>query len=157
MTEPTIQPAPVRKSIRVNAPVAKAFDVFTAGMARWWPRGYSIGKAPMKEVILEPGVNGRWIERGEDGSECVLGRILAWEPPARFVLAWQISGEWKYDPALVTEVEVRFVADGTGTRVELEHRNLERFGAHAAAMRAAIDEPRGWTTFLELFKAAAEG
>ncbi len=156
MNESTITPAPVRKSIRVNAPVAKAFEVFTAGMSRWWPKGYSIGKSPMKDVILEPGVNGRWIERAEDGSECILGRVLAWEPPARFVLAWQISGEWTYDPDLVTEVEVRFIADGGGTRVELEHRNLERFGAHAEAMRTAIDGPRGWPAFLELFKVAAE-
>ena len=155
MDDKTIKPTPVRHQIHVNLPPAKAFELFTAGMGTWWPKAYSLGSAPMKDVILEPGVGGRWIQRGQDGSECQLGKLLQWEPPARFVLAWQISGSWQYDPDLVTEVEVRFVADGSGTRVELEHRNLERFGAHLETMRAAIDGTRGWPALLASYAEAA--
>jgi uncharacterized protein YndB with AHSA1/START domain len=79
--------------------------------------------------------------------------VIDWQPPARLVLAWQLSGEWKFDPALVTEVEVRFVAESTGvTRVELEHRNLERMGDKAAQVRGMVDAPGGWTAILESFK-----
>ena len=80
-----------------------------------------------------------------------------WEPPARLVLAWQLTADWKFDPSLITEVEVRFIADGANkTRVELEHRNLERYGERADGLRATIDSPEGWGGLLQLFKQAAE-
>ena len=154
---PTITPAPVRKSIRVKASPEKAFEVFTAGMSRWWPGSHSINQSPLKSVTIEPRVGGRWFERGEDGSECEWGRVLAWEPPAQLVLAWQVDGQWRFDPNLVTEVEVRFIPDGDATRVELEHRNIERFGDQAEPTRAALDSEMGWGGLLESFAAAAEG
>jgi uncharacterized protein YndB with AHSA1/START domain len=151
----TISPAPVRRSVRVKASPDRAFEVFTAGMGRWWLKQQTIGSSPQKEAVVEPRVGGRWFERGEDGSETDWGRVLAWEPPHRVVLSWQINAQWQFDPRFVTEVEVRFVADGEqATRVELEHRNLDRFGEQADAMRAAFDSPGGWQGLLDSFAAA---
>jgi uncharacterized protein YndB with AHSA1/START domain len=153
----TITPAPVRKSLHVKAPPQKAFDVFTAGMGRWWLRSHSINSSPMVDVVIEPFAGGRWFERGEDGSECLWGKVLAWEPPARVLLAWQMDGTWKHNPDLITEVEVRFASEDGGTRVDFEHRNLERFGEHAAKIREAFDAPGGWGGLLESFTKLAEG
>src|SRR5262249_28080303 len=130
-----IAPAPVRKTLQVKATQAHAFDVFTAGFGRWWPRSHSVGKSPIEDAVIEPKVGGRWYEGGQDGSECDWGRVLAWEPPARLVLAWQLNAQWQFDPALVTEVEVKFIAEGSAqTRVEFEHRELQRFGDRAEAV-----------------------
>jgi uncharacterized protein YndB with AHSA1/START domain len=150
----TIQPAPVRRSIRVNAAPEKAFEVFTSGMSRWWIKSHSINKSPLKEVIMEPRAGGRWYEIGEDGSQCEWGKVLAWEPPGRLLIAWQVNGQWQFDPAIVTEVEVRFVPDGEGTQVELEHRHLERLGVAAEQTRAALDSAEGWQGLLERFAQA---
>ena len=146
----TITVAPVRKSVRVNATPERAFEIFTAGMARWWSKQYSINSSRSRDIVIEPRANGRWFERGEDGSECQWGKVLAWEPPGRLVLAWQITAEWQFDPNLLTEVEVRFTADGAGTLVELEHR-LEGYGAAAAQMREIFDGPNAWMGLLESF------
>lgn len=155
-----IQPATgtiVRKTISVDAPQERAFKIFTEGMDTWWPReGKSIGAQPLEAAVLEPRAGGRWYERDVDGSECDWGRVLTWDPPKRIVLAWQINGEWAYDPDFVTEVEVRFIAEGANrTRVELEHRDLERFGDQAETIRRAFDSPDGWTGLLENFAQAA--
>jgi uncharacterized protein YndB with AHSA1/START domain len=150
-----ITPAPVRKSILVKAPPERAFEVFTAGIGRWWPRSHHIGKAELQDAIIEPRAGGRWYERGADGRECDWGRVLAWEPPQRLVLAWQISADWQYDPNLVTEVEVRFTPEGEGTRVDLEHRNLERFGDKAEIVRGQIESEGGWGLILHNFAQAA--
>jgi uncharacterized protein YndB with AHSA1/START domain len=151
--------APVRKSITVKASPERAFQVFTEGVDTWWPRTHHIGKSPMKQCIIESRAGGRCYSEQVDGTDCDWGRVLVWEPPRRFVLAWQITHTFGYEPDLAkaSEVEVRFtpVANGA-TRVDLEHRHLERHGAGAAAMRAAIDSPNGWTTILQLFAGAAE-
>jgi uncharacterized protein YndB with AHSA1/START domain len=139
----------VRKSVVVSAPPERAFEVFTAGISRWWLKTHKIGAAPMKEAVLEPRVGGRWYERGEDGSECDWGQVLAWEPPSRLLLAWQINADFKYDPSLLTEVELRFTPTGSGTLVELEHRLIERMGERGAGMRDAFT--RGWGLLLESF------
>jgi uncharacterized protein YndB with AHSA1/START domain len=155
----TISFAPVRKSIQVKATQAHAFDVFTAGMSRWWNPSHSINKSrsPLKEVVIEPHTGGRWYERGEDGSECDWGKVLTWEPPARLVLAWQVNGDWTFDPDFVTEVEIRFLSDGSGmTRVELEHRDIDRFGDKAEAIHTALDSPEGWGGLLERFADAVD-
>jgi uncharacterized protein YndB with AHSA1/START domain len=146
----TIDVAPVRKHIRVEASPDRAFEVFTGSMTSWWPRHHSIGRAPIHDVIVEPGVGGRWYERGEDGSECSWGKVLAWDPPSRLVLAWQISSAWQFDPAIVTEVEIRFSADGDATLVELEHR-LDGYGAAAEQMRNLFDGPQAWQDTLQRF------
>jgi uncharacterized protein YndB with AHSA1/START domain len=142
----------VNKTVHVAAPPERAFDVFTKQIGAWWPLAtHHIGKAEAKEAVIEPRVGGRWFERGVDGSECDWGRVIAWEPPARLVLGWQLSADWKFDADLVTEVEVRFVADGGGTRVELEHRLLERYGARADEVRTGVGGPGGWTGILARF------
>src|SRR5262245_29734942 len=104
--------APVRKSVRVNADRARAFEVFTAGLNRWWPRSHSIGGAPMEQAVIEPRVGGRWYERSADGSECEWGKVIAWDPPSRVVLGWQINAQFRYDPTVISEVEIRFAAEG---------------------------------------------
>jgi uncharacterized protein YndB with AHSA1/START domain len=156
MTQRTITPAPVRRSIQVGVPRERAFDVFTAGIGRWWPKTHHIGAADIDTLVIERREGGRWFERGVDGSECEVGKVLVWDPPARLVLAWQLTPEFKYDPDLITEVEVQFIAEGANaTRVELEHRNLERFGDRVDAMREKIDGPGGWGDLLQLFAQSA--
>lgn len=151
-----IKPAPVRRSIHVAVSPAKAFDFFTSRMGRWWTPGHTLNPATTQaDVVVEPRAGGRWYEVGADGSTCQWGKVLAWEPPERLLLAWQIDGTWKYNSDFVTEVELRFTADGAGTRVELEHRNLERYGEAAAATAAMLDG--GWLTDLARFGALAEG
>jgi hypothetical protein len=156
MTSTTIKPAPVRRTLTVKAGVERAFEVFTAGFGRWWPASHHVGAAAFKTAVIEPFVGGRWYEIGEDGSEGEWGWVLAWEPPARLVLAWQLNSEFRFDPDLLTEVEVQFIAEGGDTtRVEFEHRHLERMGDRAAATREAIDGPGGWTAILAEFVALA--
>jgi uncharacterized protein YndB with AHSA1/START domain len=107
--------------------------------------------------VLEPRVGGRWYAVGEDGSSCQTGFVIAWRPPEELVLAWQINAEWQYDPDLVTEVQVKFIAQSAGiTRIELEHRHLDRMGENAAKARSAVDSPNGWGAILESFRICAE-
>ena len=151
-----IQPAPVRKSVVVRAPRERAFEVFTAGIGRWWPKTHHIGAAEMQTQVIEPRLGGRWFERDIDGTECEIGKVLVWDPPEVLVLAWQLTPDWKFDPTLVTEVEVRFVSETPiTTRVELEHRHLERLGDRADALRQQIDSPNGWGALLDLYARAA--
>lgn len=152
----TITPAPVRRAVTVKASPARAFEVFTSRIGTWWPKSHHIGKVEPETLVIEPRAGGRWFERAPDGTECDLGKVLTWEPPARLVLAWQLDPKFQYQPDLITEVELRFIPEGAGrTRVELEHRNLERFGDGAAAMRERIDAPRGWPLILDAFAADA--
>jgi uncharacterized protein YndB with AHSA1/START domain len=156
MTE-AVQDLLVRKSIVVNAPVDHVFAVFTDRQDTWWPRDHHIGACKDFTAVLEPRVAGRWYERGDDGSECPWGRVLAWEPPHRLVLSWDIGANWQPDPTLGTEVEVRFIAEGDErTRVELTHRKLERFGDQAQAMRAMFDSEGAWIATLRTMANTAE-
>jgi uncharacterized protein YndB with AHSA1/START domain len=149
---------PVRKQIVVAVSQEQAFRVFTDKIERWWPMEHHIGKSPMKHAMLEPKVSGRWYEIGEDGSECNWGKVLVWNPPSRLVLAWQITAQWQYDANFITEVEVTFTPEGPKqTRVVLEHRDLERFGAAAAEIRKALDGDGGWTRHMQRLAAVAEG
>ena len=151
----TITPAPVRKSIIVKASQKRAFTVFTSGMGHWWIKGHSINSSPQQDVIIEPRAGGRWFERGEDGSECQWGHVIEWDPPRRIVLAWQLGADWKFAPDLVTELEIRFTPDGPEmTRVDLEHRNLERYGERAEELRASIGSENGWPALLKAYAAA---
>jgi uncharacterized protein YndB with AHSA1/START domain len=154
----TIQPAAIAKTFTVRATPEKAFAIFTDGFDRWWPKTHSIGDSPLKKAVLEPGVGGRWYGLHEDGSEGLWGDVLAWEPPTRLVLAWRITHQWGYDPSLLTEVEVRFTAlPGGETRVDFEHRGLERFGDSEAAAQTRVSMEGGWGTILDGFKAVVDG
>ena len=157
MTAAVAAPLSVKKTVLVAASQAIAFEVFTARLAAWWPMpSHHIGQAECVDVVVEPRVGGRWFERGSDGSECDWGRVLAWEPPGRVVLAWQLGANWAFDPSLLTEVEVRFVAvDDRQTRVELEHRGLEAFGAQAAQMRDVLGSANGWGGMLDHYAVVA--
>jgi uncharacterized protein YndB with AHSA1/START domain len=149
----TISIAPVRKTILVETTPQHAFEVFTAGIDRWWPKSHGIGSAPVRESIIEPFVGGRWYTRCEDGTDVTVGHVRIWQPAERFAVSWEISADWKPDAraAFASEVEVRFLAEAAGrTRVELEHRSFERMGAAAGeTMRKGVDG--GWPALLDLF------
>ena len=149
-----------RASVLVDAPQERAFSVFTDGIDSWWPREHTIGEAELKEMVLEPRAGGRAYGIGVDGSESDWGRVLEFDPPNRIVVSWDITLQWKHelDHAKASEFEVRFIPDGPDrTRVELEHRHLERHGDGWEAMRDAVGSPNGWQGGLELFaKAAAD-
>jgi uncharacterized protein YndB with AHSA1/START domain len=146
----------IRKTITVQATQQRAFAVFTEGLATWWPLdSYHIGEQQPTTAVIEPWVGGRWYERAVDGTESDWGRVLAWEPPARLVLSWQISADWQADPTVDTDVEVRFIAEGaTTTRVDLEHRGLGSYGDAAAQMHGIFDSDSGWTGLLSHFAGA---
>jgi uncharacterized protein YndB with AHSA1/START domain len=150
MNAPFISPAPVRKTLIVKADVHRSFNAFTNRMGSWWPRSKSVGSSPQADVVIEPRAGGRWYERGQDGSESEWGKVLDWNPPSRLVLAWQIDGSWKYNPACITEVEINFTALGAKeTRVDFEHRHLERLGENAPAIRDQLNS--GWGGILDLY------
>ena len=147
----------VRTEVVVEATPDRAFRVFTEKAENWWPPDHHIGKAPLKNVMMERRENGRWYEVGTDGSQCDWGRVLVWDQPKRLVLAWQLTSQWQFDKEFVTEVEVNFTpVDKTRTRVALEHRNLERFGMAEEAVRKSIESPDGWPGIIKRFAAAAE-
>jgi DinB superfamily/Activator of Hsp90 ATPase homolog 1-like protein len=159
MSMPNAIVAPVRKTVTVKTDVGRAFAVFTEGIDTWWPRSHHIGSGTLDKTVIEPKLGGRCYGRTTDGVECDWGRVLVWEPPQRFVMAWQITPEWKHQPDLAqsSEVEVRFTpVDEGSTRVDLEHRHFERHGAGGDAMRAGVDAPNGWTTILSLFADTAQ-
>ena len=150
--------APVRSSIVVDAPVERAFTVFTDDMASWWPPEHHILEAELAEMVVEPRAGGRIYDRGVDGSECSWARVLAYEPPNRFVFSWDINLQWKIetDPEKASEVEVRFIAEAPDrTRVELEHRDIERHGDGWERMRDAVGSPEGWQVGLDRFAEVA--
>ena len=151
-------PNSVRKVIKVQAPQELAWQVFTQQMGTWWPLAvYKIGKANAVDAIIEPRVGGRWYERSEDGTTCDWGRVLAWEPSSRLVLSWDINADFQYDPALQTEIEVCFFPEkGGSTRVELEHRRLDRYGDRRDEMRTIYDKSGDWGQLLVLFAETAE-
>lgn len=161
MTEGTVhtghEATTVRKVVSVQAPPVVAWRVFTEKMGAWWPLAtHKIGKAKAVDAVIEPRAGGRWYERGDDGSTCDWGRVLSWEPHSRLVLSWDISADWQPDPTLNTEIEVRFMPEGqNGTRVELEHRHLDRYGARRDQMRDVFDSERGWGNLLAAFARAA--
>jgi uncharacterized protein YndB with AHSA1/START domain len=146
--------APVRRQVRTKAPPARAFQIFTARMGDWWPKGETVGGKPHARLVIEPHADGRWFEEDADGVATPWGKVLVWEPPHRLVLAWQLDANRRYNPSLITEVEITFApADGGGTDVTLEHRNLERF-REAPDWAAAIH--RGWTKMTTVFAAFAD-
>jgi uncharacterized protein YndB with AHSA1/START domain len=150
---------PVRKSLHIRASAERAFRVFTAEMDSWWPKTHHIGSSPMKGIVIEGRRGGAIYTEQEDGTPCPWGTVLAWEPPYRFVMAWQVSPQWQYEPDLekCSEVEVRFTpADDGTTLVELEHRDLQRHGGACATMREKVNAEGGWGGLLAAFGIKAE-
>ena len=148
-TQTTVEP--VRKTLVVNCSPERAFEVFTREVGTWWPTStYSIGGDKIKEVVFEERVGGRVFERHHDGTEGEWGQMVAWDPPHRFVMSW-FPG---YDTSEATELEIRFTAEGDGTRLELEHRGWDARGAEATEARNNYDG--GWPTVLGYFERAFE-
>jgi uncharacterized protein YndB with AHSA1/START domain len=143
--------ATVHKQLVVNAPIEEAFRVFTDRFGDFKPREHNLLGAPIAETVFEGKVGGHIFDRAEDGSECRWARILAYEPPSRVVFSWDIGPTWQleHNPDNTSEVEVRFVADGpTRTKVELEHRNLDRHGVGWENVRDGVDGDAGWPLYL---------
>jgi uncharacterized protein YndB with AHSA1/START domain len=147
----------VRAEVVVNAPVERAFALFTERFDQIKPREHNMLGVDIAVSVFEARVGGRVYDRGTDGSECQWGRVLAFEPPTRIVFSWDISPQWQIESDLdrASEVEVRFVADGPArTRVELEHRNLDRHGDGWQGTREGVRGDQGWPLYLQRFKTA---
>ena len=144
----------VHKSLVVNAPLAVAFRVFTEQFGDFKPREHNLLASPIVATVFETEAGGHIYDRAEDGTECHWARNLAYEPPDRVVFSWDIGPTWQIEtnPDLTSEVEVRFIAEGDDrTRVELEHRNLDRHGPGWEGVRAGVDE--GWPIYLDRYTA----
>ncbi|MFG1607523.1 SRPBCC family protein [Actinoplanes sp. NPDC049265] len=146
----------VRRQIVVQAPIEKAFAVFTERFGDVKPREHNLLRSPVVETVLEPRVGGHIYDRAEDGTECHWARVLAFDPPDRLLFSWDIGPTWQLeqDPENASEVEVRFVAETPSrTRVELEHRNLDRHGPGWESVRDGVATDEGWPLYLSRFGA----
>jgi uncharacterized protein YndB with AHSA1/START domain len=144
----------VNTSVVVEVPIERAFSVFTEGIGTWWRPDHHIIDEELAEMVFETRVGGHIYDRGVDGSECRWARVLAYDPPNRVVFSWDINTQWQLETDLekTSEVEVRFVTEGENrTRVELEHRNLDRHGDGWERMRDAVGSPEGWSEGLRGF------
>lgn len=153
MTESTPETI-VRQSIVVEAPIERAFRVFVEDFDRIKPREHNMLAVQIAETVFEPRAGGHIYDRGVDGSECRWARVLAYDPPKRVVFSWDISPRWQIesDPGHTSEVEVRFIAETPErTRVELEHRHLERHGEGWQGVRAGVAEDGGWPLYLRRY------
>ena len=149
-TEPTV----VRASIEVHAAQQRAFDVFTRDFGAFKPPDHNLLTAPIAETVVETYVGGNIIDRGTDGSECRWARVLAYEPPHRFLFSWDISPRWQVepDPDKTSEVEVTFTAlTDDRTRVTIEHRHLDRHGDGWVGVRDGVSTDEGWPLYLERY------
>jgi uncharacterized protein YndB with AHSA1/START domain len=148
----------VRHEIVVEAPIARAFSVFTEDFGSFKPPEHNMLSVDIAETVFEPRAGGHVFDRGTDGSECRWARVLAYEPPDRVVISWDISPQWQIETDFekTSEVEVRFIAEAPErTRVELEHRNLERHGDGWEAIREGVDGAAGWPLYLRRFAEVA--
>jgi uncharacterized protein YndB with AHSA1/START domain len=148
------QEASVRTQVVVEAPIERAFRVFTEEFGSFKPPEHNLLGADIAETVFEPRVGGHLYDRGVDGSECRWARVLAYEPPNRVVISWDISPRWQLESDLekTSEVEVRFLSETPErTRVELEHRALERHGEGWEAVREGVGGEGGWPLYLQRF------
>jgi uncharacterized protein YndB with AHSA1/START domain len=158
MTTETTANTSVVVSIDVDAPIARAFEVFTAQIGTWWSPDHHILQAELKEMVFEPRVGGNIYDVGVDGSECRWARVLAYDPPHRLAFSWDINLAWQLepDPSRTSEIEVRFTERAPGrTHVVLEHRHLDRHGDGWEQMRDAVSAPDGWSKGLAEFATRA--
>src|SRR5262245_14701128 len=149
-----VQHTSVQVQVVVEAPIDRTFTVFTEGIGTWFPPDYNLLAVPLAERVFEPRVGGHVFDRGVDGSECHWGRVLAYERPRRVVISWDINPHWQIetDLAKASELEVRFVAEAANrTRVELEHRYLERHGEGWHQLRESLSGDDGWPGCLRRF------
>lgn len=161
MANPTELDLRVFKSVRVKAPIERAWSVFVEQMETWWPATHHIGDTPFESIFIEPRVGGRWYERNTKGELCDWGKVLQWEPPRRVCLSWHVgpghdSPDWVADTTLditrASELEIRFTPEAAGTTlVELTHSKLERHGEGAEQLRDLFDGPGAWQGILDLF------
>ena len=143
-----------RHSIVVEAPIERAFSVFTDGFDSFKPREHNLLDVDIAETVFETHVGGSIYDRGVDGSECRWARVLEFEPPRRVVFSWDISQQWQIetDQDRTSEVEVRFIEEAPDrTRVELEHRNLDRHGPGWESERDGVAGDGGWPLYLDRF------
>jgi uncharacterized protein YndB with AHSA1/START domain len=148
--------ASVQRSVVVSGSPERAFAVFTQKFDAIKPREHNLLGSPIVETILEPRVGGRIVDRAEDGSECAWARILAFDPPERLVFTWDIGPTWQLEDDLdnASEVELRFIAEGPDTtRVELEHRHLDRHGSGWESLRDGVADEQGWPLYLSRYAA----
>jgi uncharacterized protein YndB with AHSA1/START domain len=146
--------AVVRRQIVVDAPIERAFATFVDRFGDFKPPEHNLLGVEIAESRFEPRVGGHIYDRAADGSECRWARVLAYEPPDRVVFTWDISPQWQLetDPSKTSEVEVRFVAETPDrTRLELEHRYLDRHGPCWESRRDAIDSGGGWPLYLSRY------
>ncbi|MBF6556889.1 MAG: SRPBCC family protein [Acidimicrobiales bacterium] len=151
---------PVRSSVVVDAPIDRAFAVFTEDLSSWWPPEHHILEGELADMVFEPRIGGHVYDRGVDGSECRWARVLAYDPPNRVLISWDISLQWQRetDPEKTSEVEVLFVSESPErTRVELEHRNIHRHGEGWETMHSAVGSPDGWAVGLARFATRLQG
>lgn len=154
MTSSITDPTVVHHKIYVDVPRERAFTLFTEEFDRIKPREHNLLDSPIATTVFETHVGGHIYDRGEDGSECRWARVLAFEPPSRFVISWDIGARWQIetDPSHTSEVEVRFEAlDESRTRVTLEHRHLDRHVGTWEDVRAGVDGEGGWPTYLRRY------
>lgn len=150
----------VRAATEIKAPIERAFEVFTKEIGSWWDPNSHILKAELSEMVFEPRVGGHVYDRGADGSECHWARVLVYDPPHRLVISWDVSLRWQLetDHEKCSEGEVRFIAQGANrTRVELEHRHLDRHGKGWEQMRDAVGSPGGWPAGMRALAERVEG
>ena len=160
MTIEATPSARVKRTLRVGAPIELAFRTLTERMGSWWPPTHHIAKTPFAEIVVEPRAGGRWFEKDANGAECEWGRVLVYEPPKRLVVTWHLQPDWNFDadPARASEVVFEFIAEGPEeTRLEFEHRHLERHGDGWENLRAGVDSPGGWTGVLGQYQQAFGG
>jgi uncharacterized protein YndB with AHSA1/START domain len=146
----------VRRAVVVNAPQAKAFAAFTERLGDFKPPEHNLLGAPIAETVFEPRAGGHIYDRAEDGTQCRWARVLAYEPPDRVVFSWDISPQWQIepDPDRTSEVEVRFVPESPDrTRVELEHRHLDRHGPGWQSVAEGVGGDQGWPLYLARYAA----
>jgi uncharacterized protein YndB with AHSA1/START domain len=150
----------VQTSIVVQAPIDRAFRVFTEQLGAFKPREHNMLAVEIAETVLEPHVGGAVFDRGVDGTICRWARVLAHEPPDRLVISWDISPRWQIetDPNRSSEVEIRFIAAARDrTRVELFHRHLERHGEGWESIRDGVAGGDGWPLYLQRFAELCTG
>jgi uncharacterized protein YndB with AHSA1/START domain len=149
-----VEATSVHAQVVVDAPIERAFRVFTEEFDGIKPREHNLLGVEIAETVFEPRVGGHVYDRGVDGRECRWARVLAYEPPQRVVISWDISPQWQIETNLerTSEVEIRFIAESSQrTRVELEHRHLERHGEGWEAEREAVRGDGGWPLYLQRF------